>query len=201
MEHSRRYFTAKIMQNEYAKILFQYCSVTITSILTGAFLARSASLAFLCERAVQHFALPFQYCTSFREIALEFFCYSCSDLICASLLLLSSFSLLNCLCSDLVLGYQGLRLGLLITANISLRDFGYLGERWLLFLLRVGITACFLFYAYRLSRYSYEIRKTVSLGRITLAPKNIVFFLKTSLFLFGSILLLIGGYCGFIFLI
>ncbi len=201
MELSKRDFTAKIVQSEYAKILFQYLFFTLISILAGAFLAKYASLSLLCERAVRHFALPFQHCTSFREVTVEFFRYSLSDLICTTLLLFFSFSFLNCFCSNLILGYQGLRFGLLIAANFSLRNFGYVGERWLLFFLRLGITLCFVFYAYRLSRYSYEIRKTIFSGRPSLSLKDIVFFLRTSLALLGMIVLFNILYCGIIFFI
>ncbi len=201
MDQIKRYFSLKIAKSEQAKMLFQYLLVVIVSIIAGLFLARSTSLSFLCERAVQHFALPFYHCTSFREVSLEYLRYSLSDLICATLLLVSSFSLLNCLSSEFILAFQGLRFGVALTAVFSIHSFGYLGERLSLLLFRFGIISCFVFCAYHLSRFSYEFRKNLKSGRLTLSPKNTIPLFGIFLFLTSAILLFNILYCGIIFLI
>lgn len=201
MEYVKRYFIARFKHNEHARILFQYLFLTLVSVIVGAFLARSASLSFLCERAIQHFALPFTNCSSFHEVSLEFLRYFSSDLICVILLLLSAFSLLNCLFSDLILTFLGLRLGVAAATVFSLRSTGYHSERWGLFLLRLGITLCFVFCAYHFSCCSYEFRKQLKSGRISLSPKNAMILLGGFLSFTCAILLFNILYCGFIYLI
>jgi len=182
-------------------MLFQYLLVLIVSTIAGLFLARSTSLSFLCERAVRHFTLPFSHCTSFREVSLEYLRYSLSDLICAILLLVSSFSLLNCLSSEFILAFQGLRFGVTLTAVFSIRGFGYSGERLSLLLFRFGIIFCFVLCAYHLSRHSYEFRKSLTSGRVTFSPKNTLPLFGFFLLLTSAILLFNLLYCGIIFLI
>jgi hypothetical protein len=201
MAYVKRYFISKFKHSEQARILFQYLFLTLVSVIAGAFLARSASLSFLGERAVRHFALPFTHCSSFHEVSLEFLRYFSSDLICIILLLLSAFSLLNCLFSDLILAFLGLRLGITAATFFSLRSIGYHSERWGLFLLRLGITLCFVFCAYELSLCSYEFRKNLNAGRISLSSKLVIKFFQIALALTSLSFLLQLLYCGFIFLI
>ncbi|MBQ2999043.1 MAG: hypothetical protein IJD64_01140 [Clostridia bacterium] len=201
MEYTKRYFISKFKHNVQARILFQYFFLTLICVIIGLFLARSASLSFLGEQAIRHFALPFTHCSSFREVFWEFFHYFCSDLICIILLLLSAFSLLNCFFSDIVLAFLGLRLGVTTAMCFSLRNIGYDSERWGLFLLRLAITISFVFCAYHLSHLSYEFGKKSNQGRVSLFPKLTVMLLGIALALTSIILVFNILYCGFIFLI
>lgn len=201
MAYLKRYFISKLKHSESAKVLFQYLFLTLASVIAGMFLARHSSLSFLGEQASRHFSLPFRYCSSFREVFFEFCHYFLADFICIIFLICSSFSLLNCLVSDLILTFLGLRLGISISAAFSLHKSSPYGETWGLFLLRLGVTLCFIVCAYHVSRCSYAFRSNLTSGRISLSPKHTMILFGIFFFLTSAILLFHILYCGFIFLI
>ena len=200
---NRRFFNVSIglKQNEPAKILFQYLILTVCSVIAGWCILRTASLSELTEQAFKHFTHPFRQCDSFEEVLSEFLAFVCSDLLCAILLLLSAFSLLNYWCSDLILAFLGLRLGGAASSLLSLRGFGYYSERWMLFVTRLLITLCFVLCAYFLSRCSYEYREHLKFGKGSRSIKHTVALILPMLVLISVILIFNILYCGFIFLI
>lgn len=194
----KRYVLARIPRGEPTKILVQYSSLSVGAVVVGAFLAKFAYLPFLLEHANKHFALPFLYCTSTKDVSIEFLQYISADLLCAILLLFASFSLLNYLCSDLILTFQGLRLGIAISAFVALRDTEYRGESFGLLLLRLGTTFFLICCACVLSRCFYKFRSSEP---ILFTPRLILTFIGIFLVLIAFIFVVNILYCGFIFLI
>lgn len=201
METLKRYFFGKFRKSEHAKILFQYLLLTILSSFIGAFLAKTLSYPLLREQAIRHFSAPFSHCLSWREVLVEFLRYVSADLISAILLLSSSFSLLNYFFSNVILAFQGIRLGVIAATMKLAEDATTHSERIGLLFLRLGTAVCFVGCAYLLSCCSYEFRKTLNPVRFSFPQKTTMILFGTFL---GTIILIMTMnilYCGFIFLI
>ncbi len=175
---------------ERVKILFQYFVVIAFSILFGMLLSRYVSPLLLHERAIKHFSSPFLYCTTAAELFWKFFYYSISDLICIAISFLSAFTVFHYFVSDVILLYQGLTLGFLITTLPKLSPFCHNGELFLLAFFRIWMVICFFIHLYRIALCSYPSRR-VQWGTL------ILFTITAS----GIIVLSTAIYCGLIYLI
>lgn len=132
-----------------AKILFEYSTVAILSLILGIWLSRFASPLLLHEKAIAHFSLPFRNFT-FSEAAQKILLLSLPDLLCI-FVSVAFFSVMPYLVTDLILAYQGLRMGFLLGTLPILATFCHDGKLLLLTMLRLWIFYCFFRYAYRSS--------------------------------------------------
>ncbi|MBO5939433.1 MAG: hypothetical protein J6Q82_08090 [Clostridia bacterium] len=180
---------------ERAKILLQYFIVICFSVLLGALLSRYLSPLFLHERAIKHFSSPFLHCSDLIDWVEKLLWYSLSDLICLAFSFFSVFTFFHYFASDLILLYQGLILGCLLTTLPQLSSFCHDGELFLLALFRVWITSCLLLHSYQIALCLYQSNRTKffdkTLGTIT------IFTITAS----GIIVFSTAIYCGLIYII
>ncbi len=198
------------MAIEKVKIALQYGLMTVSALVAGAtftFLLQEAAFLSFFYSVFAHFGESFLGIQSLGEASILLLKYSASDMIGAVLLLVFSFSVLNYLASELVLIFEGFKVGFgtcmlvrLLSAK-SLRAYiathlclAYVAVSWILLI-------CCLVYAWRLAERSLPLRRWDPTGRSMLQVSHILPLLLCFLKYCGWILLFNLLYCLIIFLL
>ncbi len=174
---------AHAWEREQTKIIFQYGLMTIASWVAGWLLPRflGEGLWQSAENAIAtHFALPFSAMTNAKELLYAVYAFFLPTLLCISIVGIFSFSSLNCLVSDGVLVYLGMRTGCTVSLLYSFfRSSTALSYRldslqWFLFILfKLLVLTVFFVYAVRMAKYSYRLRIYSQEGRTLFHPQTV----------------------------
>ena len=114
LQRRYRHLKRTLFQMEQAKILFQYLIMICFAILAGALLSGYTSPMLLYEYSTKHFSALFLDCHSTAELFRQIVRYSLLDFIGVWIAVLSMATAFHYFVSDVLLFYQGLRLGLVI---------------------------------------------------------------------------------------
>lgn len=193
------------IKTEKAKILFQFILMLIASVVCGIFFSQllSENVLFEINKKIQLYFSSFFYNCYYAEDYLDNFLYLSSfDLISAFILFIFSFSFLNYIVSDIIIISHGFCFGmnLSIFKMISFSQIGT-SRSLLYFVSRFILLLLLSFCAYTMALYSLRLRLFTNNGRAIINKK---LFLKMFLFtltMLGTILMINGLYCLFIFLL
>ncbi len=200
----------ELIRIERLKIVFQFLLMTVFSFVVGCLIASSLSADFYESSVVgvsSHFEKLFINCATVYDHAKCVLIYSFGDVLCIAMIFLVSFSAFNYIATDLVLIYCGIRCGLSIcflSAFIGGADYLYsIGIiRYIVFVFfKTAIMLLLLCYAYTAAVSSSALRRTVPNGRIVISPQAAAKFLLYTLACMGSVLMLSGLSCWFMYLL
>ena len=171
---------AQSWRQERFKIGFQYALVLVSSVIVGWLFGNSSDTPVAQEqlaRILGHFFPSDTSLPSFGPMLSSALSLSSSALICASLVFLFSFSVLNGLINNGIVLYLGVRTGyssaVLFWATTHTDQIGY-GRCLLFFVLKGSLLILMLIYAYRASEYSCYFRIYSTSGRALLPTKTVL---------------------------
>ena len=175
--------SAWIWRREQIKIIFQYSLMLVASVIAGGLLPR-----FLGDRAWQsalhavtvHFDLSFSLPIAAKEFFYTVYTFFLPTLICVGIVGIFSFSSLNCLITDGVFVYLGMRTGCTISVLCTLfrrnmlesLHFGFF-KLFIFLLFKLLLLAFFMLYAVQMSKYAYRLRVYSKEGRTLFHPQTV----------------------------
>lgn len=197
--------TSKEIKKEKAKILFQFTLMLVASVVCGICFSQllSENTLFEISKEIQlHFSSFFGNCYYVEDYLGKLLCLSSSNLISILILFIFSFSFLNYIISDIIITFHGFCFGM----NFSLFrmiSFPQIGTRSsLLYLVSHFLLLLLLsFYAYTMALYSLKLRLFTNNGRAIVSKKLLFKIILFTLTILGTILIINGLYCLFIFLL
>ena len=194
---------------ERIKILSLFSSVLLISCILGAIMANyisSSSYANYMFLISTHFETAFLDSSGFVDCARIVTRYALPDIISVLAVFAASFSICNYLITNVVLIYNGLKIGLSIAflaqfnANNGLYTVG--NTKVIIFALIEFITLLLiLYYSYRSALSSVALRRTDQSGRPNLKTKDFLQFASKTLACIGGVLILNALYCAFIYIL
>lgn len=193
---------------ERIKILFQFVLMLICSIIIGLMLVNSLSETFYQNSMLgisAHFETVFINCKTFYDYIKAILLCALSDILSLLIIFVVSFSAFNYAVSDILLVYNGLRIGFsvsFLSAFISNSLFAYnIGRlRFVVFVFfKAVILLLILDYAYRAAVYSRKLKLTTPSGRPNIKIKVLLPFTVYTLTYIGSVIIINGVYCWLIY--
>ena len=191
---------ASSYEREYFKIIFQYTLMLVASGIAGWILPRffGEELWTVAQRAVSsHFSLPFSELFGPRAIFHAIFIFFKPCLICIGMVAIFSFSSLNCLISDGVLIYLGMRTGcafsVLYTVSRGIVPNSYQTSPLCVFLFvlfKLLLIFFFAVYAIQAAKHSYRMRIYSKEGRALFPKKTILALLWHTILCVATLFLL-----------
>lgn len=197
-------------QTERAKILFQFALMTVMSLIMGGAIRSFVSGDFFTasvHSVATHFEKIFINCSTAYDYIVRIALYSLSDVILLLVICASSFSILNYVISDAVLVYNGVKFGFcatllwgFISNDLLVYNIGF--TRYLVFVFFKSATILLILnYAYRAALYSIKFKRTDSLGRSRIKPRELFPFLVNTSAYVGMLLILNAIYCWLIYIL
>ena len=168
---------------EQIKIIFQYAVMLVASWVAGWLLPHffSETLWQMARETIStHFELPFSSLTNLHEVLLAVYGFFKPTLICIGLVGIFSFSSLNCLATDCVLVYLGMRTGCTVsvlyafsqdTAPLSYHTGAF--RLFVFILFKLLVLVFFAVYAVRTAKLSYRLRVYSQEGRTLFHPQTV----------------------------
>ncbi len=195
---------------ERIKILFQFILMLVCSVIIGWLVVNSLTETFYQNSVLgvsTHFETVFINCKTFYDYIKEILLYALSDILSVFVIFVVSFSAFNYLVCDLLLVYNGLRIGTsvsFLSAFISNSIFAYnIGLlRFVVFVFfKAVVLMLMLDYAYRAALYSQKLKLTAPNGRPNVKVKVLLPFIVYTLTYIGSVIIINGVYCWLIYLL
>ena len=167
-------------EREYRKIVFQYGLMLLASLVAGWLLPRLLSDA-LWERALASISAHFTPSLKGGKVLFHtVFSFFWPTFLCIITVAVFSFSSLNCLITDGVLVYLGMRTGCTVSMLYSLfrttASLSYRPSLLLLFvfvLFKLVLLFIFTSYAVRMAQYAYRLRTYSEEGRTLFHPRTV----------------------------
>ena len=189
------------IKTEKAKILLQFVIMLIASLMLGIFVSKLLSE----ETRQGAFSMMLEHFSSradqgrLSDMLSSFLRYSAFDVISFIIIFVFSFSFINYIVSDIILVLYGAKLGLsssLIISASGLKAF----DTVLFFIFKPIVVILIALYCYKMALLALDIRRFSSKGRYLSNSKKTLAMLTVSLVFIGSILLINGLYCLFIYI-
>ena len=204
--HSGFRFTADAsdrMRLESAKILFQYLLMILASSVCGAAMNQMLSDAFINDQlsgVILHFEGMFLGCDGLLSYLRCLLRYSMLDLISLAGLFACSFSIFNYVISDLILVFNGFRLGFCgVFLTHFLKGQGVYsltyGTFFMFWIFRLSVVFLLLRFAFRGALWARKMKSYLPGGRKALRGRVLISFVSSLLFTACSILMLNTLYC------
>ena len=193
---------------ERVKILFQFLLMLICSAIIGYGIAKNISEDFYQSSMLgvsAHFETVFLNCNIFYDYLKTVLIYAVSDILSILIIFVISFSAFNYIVSDILLIYNGLRMGFSISflsVFVSNALFGYnIGVlRYTAFVFFKAVALTLIFdYAYRAAVYSLKFKIITPNGRPNVKIKVLFPFVVYTLTYIGSVIIINGAYCWLIY--
>jgi hypothetical protein len=190
------------------KILFQFLLMVLCSATIGWMLVNTLSEASYHNsefRISSHFETVFINCKILYDYIKAILLYSLSDILSLLIIFVASFSVFNYIVSDLLLVYNGMRIGFslpflyaFISDPVFVYNIGLL--KYIVFVFfKVGILILILDYAYRAAVYSQKLKITAPNGRPNIKIKVLFPFIIYTFTYIGSLIIINGAYCWLIY--
>lgn len=199
-----------LSKEDKTKLAFQLFLIACLGIASGVIFSKFVSAFFRAsvEQAILiHFELPFRFVSESIGWIVQILRYAWDDVSLLFLLFLFSFTLLELPLSELILLWQGGKLGfsvalLMQTAHSSTVAFQLTFLKILSFiLLHCVVLMTFLVYIFRGAQISFLIRSNKKGIRFFIEPALLLRLCVETLVVCGSVLLLYGIYCFVIFML
>lgn len=194
-------FDKKSIEVEKTKIVFQFTLMTVASAIAGMCFPRlltSNAIGNITGNTVKYFNTHLIG----SEVINEFLRLSLVDVTCILILFIFSFSFINYVVSDLTLIFISFRFGI-NAAVIKLASFELVGVgASLCFWLLKGIALpAFLIFCCRMATHSLQLRRfSSSNGRMIINKKATGAMLTITLTMLGTVLIINGLYCLFLYI-
>ena len=189
---------------EKIKIFFLFSSALLLSATVGILVARDISTELYAGslfRISTHFETAFLKCSKFVDCAKIVALYSLSDVVSLLRIFAAAFSILNYLITDMVLLYNGMKLGVTVAFLVNFNDKNdspyHVGNiRLFVFILfELMILSLFLYYAYLAATSTDTLRRTESNGRPNIKTKDFFQFATKTAACVGAVFIINSLYC------
>ena len=168
---------------ERIKILAQYAMMVIASVIGGSaftYFLNPESYISIFYQMYAHFSLPFSACESLGEAIKLLFQYSFLKYICATIIFLFSFSVLNHIVSQCILILTAFKLGFTNVLLLRMMSYDvirfyiaplkcciYIATSWIL------LIGCFI-YSIRMANYSISVFQHTTSGRAMISSVPLI---------------------------
>lgn len=197
-----------VVRIERVKIIFQFAMTILCSFIMGLLLIKMLPAQFYSNSVLKvstHFEMVFINCQSIYDYIRCILKYSLSDILCIITLFLVSFFTFNYVASDIVLIYNGIKLGSTVSflwgfiADTTLAyNLGVL--RYLVFAVFKLVLIVLIFnYSCRSAIYSHKLKAVSGTGRPNVKARALIPFIVNTLTYVGSIIIINGIYCFLIY--
>ena len=189
---------------ERLKISFLFSSVMLISVLLGMLVASHISDALYSNsifRLSTHFETVFLKSANLTEHAKIIARYAAADVISLLVIFAASFSMLNYLITDIILFYNGVKLGVTAAFLINFtknQDFAYTvgnEQAFVFIVIELLLAALLLYYSHQAATASIRFRKTSSNGRPIIKSGDFFSFLLKTAACVGAVFILNSLYC------
>lgn len=193
---------------ERLKIIFQFAVTIVCSFIMGLLLIRMLPEQFYSNsvlRVSTHFETVFINCEGLYDYVLCILKYSLSDIICIVALFLVSFFTFNYVASDIVLIYNGIKIGSTLSflwafiANTALSyNLGVL-RYVVVVVFKLALLILIFDYSCRSALYSHKLKVVSATGRPSVKMRALVPFVVNTIAYIGSLIIFNGIYCFLIY--
>jgi hypothetical protein len=194
---------------EQIKIVFQFLLILILSVFAGVIISKSLSDSFYINSTFKvstHFETVFIKCSSIFDCVKLIALYSLPDICSVFIIFIFSFFTFNCVFTNIVLIYNGIRFGVISAFLVEFSKnttFSYnIGNiRFFIFIfLKIAFLIILLNYSYTAALSSISLKATSDNGRPDINKKEFLGFAIKTITYLGIVLILDFIYCCFIYI-
>lgn len=192
-------------ETEKKKIVFQFALMLISAIIGGfcfSNLLSDSAVSDATLKMTEHFGVSLIKGADISDAFLGYVRFCLPDMICVLLLFVFSFSFVNYVVSDAVLVFLGVRYGI-NSAIIRIASFSVIGvgNSLAYWLLRAATLALFMIFSCRMAFYSLTLRRFSANGRLMIDKRALLSQVLYALTVLGSVFMINGLYCVFVFVL